>query len=161
MPPCRFRRSVILEASAETVFRFHADPHNVGVISPGFQRIRVLEAEHTARVGEEFALEVRFFGLPLATLRWRGVWRAVRVPELLEDEALRSPFALFRHRHEFVALGAHRTRMTDIVTYQLPGGWVGKLLGETFGRAQFALMFADRHRRTRRWAHSVRPSGPS
>ena len=41
--------------------------------------------------------------------------------------------------------------MTDHVSYQFPGGWLGKIFGETAGRWQFMVMFADRQARTRRW----------
>ena len=40
--------------------------------------------------------------------------------------------------------------MTDHVHYAFFGGWLGKIFGETVGRLQFRLMFADRHARTRR-----------
>lgn len=151
--PCRFTRSTLLDAPVGTVFAFHANPHNIHVISPPFQRARVLRAEREARVGEEFELEVRLFGV--LTMRWLGRWRTVQTPGLLADEALRGPFAEFVHEHRFEPAGEGKTRMTDAVTYRFPGGWAGKVFGETLGRIQFALMFADRHRRTRRWARGL------
>ena len=51
----------------------------------------------------------------------------------------------------FERVDARTTRMVDHVTYAFAGGWLGKLFGETAGRWQFALMFADRKARTRRW----------
>lgn len=147
--PCRFRRSVELEASVERVFAFHADPHNIPEISPGWQSVEIRAGKREARAGDEFEIVVRFFGfLPL---RWRGVWREVHQPARLVDEALHSPFAYWRHQHEFEPLEPGRTRMTDHVSYRFPGGWMGKFVGETLGRVQFHVMFADRHARTRRW----------
>ena len=149
--PCRFERTVVLDAPIARVFAFHGDPHNVAKICPRWQQASVERADHTPREGGEFQIVVRIFGL--FALRWRGVWREVREPTLLVDEALASPFAFWRHRHEFRALDANRTAMTDHVEYRFAGGWVGKWFGETFGRLQFHLMFADRHARTRRWMH--------
>ena len=149
--PCLFVRSVDLDAPVEVVFAFHGDVHNVGRISPGWQAVTVARGEHTPRVGEEFEIVVRFFGL--LPMRWRGVWHEISAPDVVVDQALHSPFAFWRHRHEFRALSANRTRMTDHVEYQFPGGWLGKWFGETAGRLQFRLMFADRHARTRRWMH--------
>ena len=138
-----------LDASVETVFAFHADPNNIPLISPGWQHVEIRHATVSPAAGEPFEIVVRFFGwLPL---RWRGVWVEVKSPVLLVDEATQSPFAYWRHRHEFAALGERRTRMTDHVSFLFPGGWAGKWLAETFGRVQFRLMFADRHARTRRW----------
>ncbi len=153
--PCVFRRSVVLDAAPETVFRFHEDPRNLRRISPPFVTARILRAGSRARVNEEFELELGLIGVALT--RWLGVWREAEPARRLVDEARRSPFAFFRHQHEFEPVsrepgGSPRTRMTDLVTYRLPGGSIGKLLGETAVRALLVLAFADRHRRTQRWA---------
>ena len=147
--PCEFRRSVELAAPVEQMFAFHGDPRNAAKISPGWQTVRLLQGAETPRVNEEFEIEVRLLGL--VPMRWLGVWREVEPSTRLVDEALASPFTYWRHRHLFEPLDKGRTRMTDHVSYQFPGGWFGKLFGETAGRLQFHLMFADRHRRTVRW----------
>ena len=149
--PCHYRRAVELEAPIEAVFAFHGNPHNVGKISPGWQKVEVEQGDAVPRADAEFQIVVRFFGL--LPMRWRGVWKEVREPTGLIDEALKSPFAFWRHHHEFHALDAAHTRMTDHVEYLFPCGWLGKWFGETLGRWQFHLMFADRHARTRRWMH--------
>ena len=155
--PCEYRRTVTIEAPIEQVFAFHADPHNVSKISPGWQTVQVKQAG-PALIGDEFEIEVRFFGvLPLC---WRGVWREVTAPDALVDEALRSPFAYWRHRHQFERLDARSTRMTDRVSYAFAGGWLGKAFGETFGRLQFAAMFVDRQARTRRWLNEHAQPSP-
>ncbi len=154
--PCVFQRSVLLDAPADAVFRLHEDPRNIRVISPPFLDAKILRAGSSARVGEEFEIQLRVFGFPLG--RWVGVWREVVPDRLLMDAGLRCPFAFFQHRHEFAPVdgsgagGRPQTRMTDHVTYQLAGGWLGKLVGETALRLQLVLAFADRHRRTRKWA---------
>lgn len=152
--PCEFRRSVELDAPVEKVFAFHGDPHNIGKISPRWQIVEVREGQAVPRPDERFEIRVRVLGL--FTLVWRGVWREVNAPEKLVDEALKSPFVYWRHRHIFEVLDDGHTRMTDHVSYAFPGGWLGKWFGETLGRLQFKLMFADRHRRTARWF--ARPS---
>ena len=146
--PCEYRRTVEIDASIEQVFAFHADPRNISAISPGWQTVEVRKSA-PANPGDEFEIEVRLLGV--LPLRWRGVWREAVAPGLLVDEALHSPFAYWRHRHEFARIDTRRTRMTDHVSYAFPGGWLGKCFGETIGRLQFVLMFADRQARTRRW----------
>ena len=138
-----------LTASTEQVYAFHENPHNIRLISPAWQVVRVLRGAEVARVEAEFEIEVRLLGL--LPLRWRGVWRGANSPGLLVDEALSGPFAYWRHRHHFETVGAGKTRMTDHVSYLFPGGWLGKWFGETVGKIQFHLMFADRQKRTADW----------
>lgn len=160
--PCLFQRSVVLDAAPETVFRFHEDPRNIRQISPRLLTATIVRAGRAARVGDEFTLDLGLFGITLT--RWIGIWREVEPGRRLIDEARRSPFAFFRHQHEFQPVvsrkpdEASQTRMTDHVTYRLPGGWLGKLLGETVIRALLVLAFADRHRRTQRWARHAEVS---
>ena len=147
--PLRFERSVELEASIDTVFAFHGDPHNVGKISPAYLSAQVETDDPNPRAGGEFKIRLCFFGV--LTSQWHGRWCEVEHPNLLVDEALRSPFACWRHHHIFRALSPARTLLTDRVEYRFPGGLLGHWFGLTFGRIQFSLMFANRHARTRRW----------
>jgi len=155
---CVYRRSVVLPATPEAVFRFHEDPHNIPKISPAFQRTIIGHANAEARVGETFAIEVRLFGV--LTLRWLGFWEEIVPGRLLVDGACQAPFAYWRHRHEFAPVGAAQTRMNDQVTYRYPGGWLGYFFGATLGRLHMALMFADRHRRTRRYFQQQSQASP-
>lgn len=154
---CVFEKSVVLDASVERVYAFHENPRNVSSISPAWLDAQIEQGSPTAKTGEEFALRVGPRGFPFK-LRWRGFWREVNHPTLLVDEARESPFQFWRHEHRFESLGPEQTRMTDHVTYRIPGGMLGKLFGETVARAQFHFMFADRHRRTRYWLrdHAVK-----
>lgn len=147
MTPCVFQASVLLDAPVEDVFAFHSDPRNIASIAPSWQHVEVRRGEPVAREGDHFEIAVCLAGLFL--LRWQGRWAEVQPPQLLVDDGLRAgPFSFWHHRHQFRAVDEARTEMTDHVIYALPGGWLGKLAGETLGRWQMRLMFADRHRRT-------------
>ena len=146
--PSEFQAETVIEAAIEDVYAFHENPHNIGQISPGWQRVEILNAQPRAGVGEHFVIKIRFFGvLPLT---WEGVWQEADRPNRLVDGIVRGPFAYWRHEHSFQAIDSRRTLMTDHVHYAFFGGWPSKIFGETVGRLQFRLMFADRHARTRR-----------
>lgn len=156
MKPCIFESSVVLEAPIEEVYAFHGNPHNIAKIAPSWQQAKVLRGKPVALLGEDFEITVRILSLP--ALRWHGRWHEARPPTLLVDEGSQAgPFTFWQHRHQFRDLGGNRTEMTDHVTYAFPGGWLGKLAGETIGRWQMRLMFADRHQRTRAWFSLRKP----
>lgn len=142
-----FQRSVTLDTPIEDVFAFHANPANITAISPRWQPAEILRGGSPAHAGGEFAFRVRFFGL--IPVVWKGRWREVASPGLLCDEASSWLLPRWEHRHEFRALGPNRTEMTDLVTYALPLGALGRLLERTVMKIVFAGMFKDRHRRTR------------
>jgi ligand-binding SRPBCC domain-containing protein len=142
----KFRRSVRLAAAIEKVFEFHADPHNIGKVSPRGLSVEVLASHPQARAGDQFTLRVRQLGIPLL---WRGQWEKVESPSLLVDSAKVFPFSYWRHEHRFTAANSE-TEMTDNVHFKVHW-FLGGVLAERFiAGILFPLMFSIRHRRTRR-----------
>lgn len=147
-----FRRQTLLAASPEQVFAFHENPHNIRKISPFFLQIIQVDAHTEAVQDDRFALKLHIFGFPL---KWNGVWNEVDKPTLLVDTATPFPFKYWRHEHRFDPKN-NGTWMTDIVTYRITGGWLGRLFGATLFRLQLILMFAGRHRATREYFAHLR-----
>ena len=70
---------------------------------------------------------------------------------MFSDRQLTGPFGAWQHTHRFDPEG-DATRLTDIVDYRLPFGWLGRV-GGAYARAEIDRTFAFRHRVT---AHDVR-----
>ncbi|MDQ6927104.1 MAG: SRPBCC family protein [Actinomycetota bacterium] len=73
--------------------------------------------------GEEVSWEARHFGVS-----WHMTSRIADYerPSRFVDQMVRGPFVSFRHEHRFEVHGA-RTRMTDVVEFQMPVGFVMNL----------------------------------
>ena len=130
------------------MFAFHLDTRNAARISPPGQRVLSVEGSFPLRLGSEVRLRVRQLPLP-----WAQTWlvRVVQLeqPELIVDEMLRGPFAAFRHEHRFAELPGGRTRLTDRVAYQLPGGALGRVADAIAVRRLLLATFRSRQERTR------------
>lgn len=139
-------RSVFLEAPPPEVFEFHSDPRNISRIAPPGLRVLAVEADVPARCGGTFRLKVSQSGFPMD---WHGRWAEVESPRLLVDVADKCPFPGWRHEHIFDNYQGG-TRMTDVVSLDVPGGLPGILLRTAF-RLVLAAMFFSRHRATRKF----------
>lgn len=142
-----FERSVDLAAPVADVYRFHLDTRNAPLISPANARFLAIDGDFPVQEGSIVRLRVRQPPSPLPQ-----TW-VVRIAELREnalvvDEAVRSPFAFWRHEHRFVDLGDGRTRMTDHIAYRLPLGPLGRIADRLVVRRMLGSMFAERHQRT-------------
>jgi ligand-binding SRPBCC domain-containing protein len=130
------------------VFAFHLDTRNAAHISPPGQRVLSVEGAFPLGLGSEVRLRTRQVPLP-----WAQTWlvRVARLeePTLIVDELLRGPFAVWRHEHRFAELPGGRTRLTDHVTYELPGGALGRVANALGGRRVLVATFRSRQRRTR------------
>lgn len=146
--PSVLERSVEIAAPVEEVFRFHLDTRNAALISPAGTRIDRVEGTFPVASGSMISMRMRQSPMPFS-LTWRVRIEDVTAPERVVDVAERSPFAAWRHEHLFAPLGPDRTRMTDRVTYRLPGGPLGRLIDRLVVRRQLAAAFTERHRLTR------------
>lgn len=146
-----YERTTRIRAPLETVWQFHSSPDGLAAVSPSWLRLRVERVTgpdgrpvEGFAAGTEVTLSVRPFGLGRRQ-RWtsRIVARERRAERAeFRDEMLDGPFRRWVHTHRFEAVPSG-TRMTDRVEYELPLGLSG------VARPGFALVFADRHRRTR------------
>jgi ligand-binding SRPBCC domain-containing protein len=130
------------------VFAFHLDTRNAARIAPPGQRVVSVEGEFPLQLGSQVRLRARQLPLP-----WAQTWlvRVARLeePTLIVDELVRGPFAVWRHEHRFAVLPGGGTRLTDHVTYELPGGALGRVANVLAGRRLLLATFRSRQARTR------------
>ena len=143
-----FVRSVVVRAPIEAVFAFHEREDALPLLTPAFPPVKVVSRSGPLAVGLRVVL--RLAGL----ITWVAEHPVVERPTLFIDAQVSGPFRRWVHRHEFAAVDAETTRLTDRISYDLPGGvllnWAAPLL-VTPGLVQ---MFRHRHRVTRQYCES-------
>ena len=145
-----FETSTGVAASVEALFDFHSDPRNLTVVMPPTLKLVSLKTDGPAQEGRMIELDCRdWWVIPM---RWTCRWKTVRRPDLLEDEIVKGPFALFEHEHRFEDQGPGSCIMYDTVTYQWGRSWWGWFVSATGVRLYLTLLFKYRHHRTRKWA---------
>jgi len=132
----------VIDAPVAEVFGFHERPDALERLSPAFPPVRV-----TARTGEGIESGARV-ELRVGLFRWVAHHTAYERNRLFVDELVQGPFAKWIHRHEFEAVGS-KTRLTDRIEYELPGGPLVNLLFAWTVSLGLRNMFAHRHAVTR------------
>lgn len=142
--------SAWLPVEATRVFDFHLDVQNLPRLTPG--PARIVSAPRPTRAGDRqvIAIGVR----PLA-VRWHARIVAVEPPFRIVDVQERGPFRAWRHTHVVIP-GSTGAVLVDVVEFRLFSGRLGWLIDATVVAAGMRLMFAFRHRRTRRMLMSRR-----
>lgn len=137
-----FVRSVVVHAPVEAVFAFHERDDALPRLSPPFPPVRVVSREGGIQRGAVVDLRI-------GPIRWLAAHTVYEPPRLFVDEQVRGPFASWVHRHEFEAIDASTTRLTDRVAFALYGG---ALVNTLFGRLvalSLVPMFRHRHAATK------------
>jgi ligand-binding SRPBCC domain-containing protein len=134
---------VDIDAPVETVFAFHERPDALALLSPTFPPLKVLRRTGGIGVGAEVDLKI-------GPITWLARHTAFERNRVFVDEQSRGPFKRWVHRHEFEDLGHGRSRLTDRVSFELPGGRLVNLIAAPLVMIGLRRMFAHRHAVTRR-----------
>ncbi len=136
-----FVKSVLINAPVGVVFGFHEREDALSLLTPPFPPVRVIGRTGGIEVGSRVELRVGFFS-------WVALHTAYEKDRLFVDEQIQGPFAKWVHRHEFEDIDG-KTRLTDRVECQLPGGPIVNGLFGWMVKPGLNRMFQHRHRVTK------------
>jgi len=144
-----------MEASAEEVFRWHAEPTALERLIPPWEPVEIIERAPGIHNGDSGVLRVR-----LGPFRIRWVFQHCDYVEgrQFRDVQISGPFRRWEHTHRMDPDGVAACTLTDTICYEVPLGFVGKLLGGWFVRRKLVRLFNYRHRIT---ADAMRSSNRS
>lgn len=134
-----------LPCSIKTLFDFHADTHNLALITPADTRVEILKLETPLIQGNTAILRIKKGWLSFV---WELRFERVEYPSLIVDVATRSPFKTFRHEHHFIKVDETRSILRDVVTFSLPF-WPLSALAVWFVKREMHKMFEYRHQKTK------------
>ena len=112
------KRSLTLNLPRERVFEFFADAGNLERITPPQLNFQIITPQPiNLKQGALIDYRLKLCSLPLV---WRTVISVWRPPFEFVDEALKSPYKQWIHRHTFTEIEENKTLIEDEVRYRLP-----------------------------------------
>jgi len=126
--------------SMQEAFAVFQDPYNLARLTPPWLGFRIVTQGVEMRQGAEMEYRLRWMGVPL---HWKTVITEYEPPFYFVDEAVKSPYVLWRHRHTFRPT-LEGTAVVDEVNYALPFGWIGRAAHTLAVGKQLERIFAFR-----------------
>lgn len=137
-----FVKSTLIHAPVSTVFAFHERADALELLSPPFPPLTVISRTGGIQAGARVVIRI-------GPITWVAAHTEYVRDALFVDELVSGPFARWVHRHEFSdEHGA--CRLTDRVSFALPGGAAVNTLSAWAVRLGLRQMFAHRHAVTRK-----------
>lgn len=127
-------------ASLEQTFRVFEDPYNLARITPEWLSFKIVTKDLVMRKGAEIDYSFRWLGVPLT---WKTLITEYDPPYRFVDEAVRSPYKLWRHLHTFEQTPTG-TVVADRVEYALPLGPLGDVANALAVSRQLRQIFEYR-----------------
>jgi ligand-binding SRPBCC domain-containing protein len=144
--PYSLERHQVVPCPLDETFAFYAEPRNLARITPPWLAFRV---ESAGALAMRRGLRIDYTIRPLLVRqRWTSEITLYEPPHRFVDEQRRGPYASWHHLHEFAAVDGG-TRISDVVTYALPLGALGRAAHALLVRRQLEGIFAYRERRIR------------
>ena len=120
----QIKRTQLVRTDLETCWKFFSDPSNLQKITPDYMGFKVL-TEVPSEMYEGLVISYTvspLFGIPM---NWVTEITHVRDLHYFVDEQRIGPYRMWHHEHHFKEVEGG-VEMTDIVSYVLPFGLVGK-----------------------------------
>lgn len=141
----QLKRTQFIKADLQTCWRYFSAPANLHVITPDYIDFKVLTP-----VPDEMyeGLIIRYTIRPILRipLGWISEIKTVRNEAYFVDEQRQGPYKLWHHEHHFKEVEGG-VEMTDIITYSLPFGVIGKFTHWLFVKKQLESIFDYRIRK--------------
>ena len=136
-------RKLALDLPIEEVFDFFADAGNLERITPPELNFKIITPQPIdIKRGALIDYKLKLHGFPLT---WKTVISTWNPPNVFVDEALKSPYKQWIHRHTFTEISATETLIEDEVKYRLPLEPLGDL-AHWFVRRELNYIFDYRQK---------------
>ncbi len=136
-------RELTLDLPRQTVFDFFADAGNLEYITPPELNFHITTTQPIdIKKGALIDYQLRMRGFPV---KWQTIISEWNPPHSFVDEALKSPYRQWIHRHTFTELAENRTLIEDQVKYRLPLAPFGDL-AHWFVRRELDYIFDFRQK---------------
>ncbi len=135
------RASQFIARPIDEVFRFFAEPRNLGRITPSSMGFEFQSDDFEMRDGLDIDYRLRpLLGIPVS---WRTGITSYDPPHRFTDVQLKGPYSRWEHTHTFESVEGG-TRITDEIVYRLPLGPLGDIAHRLVVRSELERIF--RHR---------------
>ena len=140
-----FQYSSLINSSVENVWQFHERPDILKLLTPPWQPVKVIRREGGLGVGAISEFRLILGPIPV---KWLAKHIECQPNSLFVDEQIAGPMKSWVHRHQFETIDG-QTKLTDAISYELPGGWLAELILGWWVEARLQDMFRYRHQVTK------------
>ena len=141
----QLKRTQLVKTDLETCWKFFCAPGNLQAITPEYMNFRVL-TETPAEIYAGLMIAYKISPVLKLPLSWVTEITVVEHRTYFVDEQRQGPYKIWHHEHHFKVV-EEGVEMTDIVSYSLPFGVLGKFAHWLFVRKQLEQLFDYRFRK--------------
>lgn len=141
----QLKRTQFIKTDIDQAWDFFSSPKNLQVITPPYLGFEI-KSELPEKMYPGLFINYKVSPLLGIKLNWTTEITHVEEPHFFVDEQRVGPYRIWHHEHHFVQKDGG-IEMTDIVSYQLPFGWLGRLFHPIIVAPKLKEIFAYRFKK--------------
>lgn len=141
----QIKRTQFVKTDLATCWDFFSSPNNLQVITPDYMGFKVLTTV-PEKMYEGLMIAYKVSPVMKIPLNWVTEIKYVHDEQFFVDEQRTGPYKMWHHEHHFKAVDGG-VEMTDIVSYELPLGFLGRFAHWLFVRKQLEGIFDYRFKK--------------
>lgn len=138
-------RKQIVPTDMETCWDFFSSPKNLKTITPDYMGFDVL-TQLPEKMYEGLMIEYRVTPLLRIPMNWITEIKYVHDERFFVDEQRKGPYKIWHHEHHF-KYHPKGIEMTDIVSYEVPFGILGRIVHPLIVRPKLEEIFDYRFKK--------------
>ncbi len=135
----QLKKTQIIKADLQSTWDFFSSPLNLEKITPPDMGFHV-KTELPEKMYEGLMIEYTVRPLLGIPMNWITEIKTVKELEFFVDEQRKGPYRIWHHEHHFKEVEGG-VEMTDIVSYELPLGFLGRLMHPIIVKKKLAEIF--------------------
>ncbi len=146
MSTYQYTTSQFLPIDINKAWDFFSSPHNLPLITPPELDFKILTELNKEEIFEGQLIDYTvtpLFGIPL---RWQTRIDKMKKENFFIDSQIKGPYKLWEHKHYFTKY-RNGVLMKDEVNYQLPLGFIGRMMHAILVRKKIENIFAYRRQK--------------
>lgn len=121
----QLKKKQFVKADLDTCWNFFSSPKNLQKITPEYMGFDIL-TELPEKMYEGLMISYNVKPLLNISMEWITEIKYVHEKKFFVDEQRKGPYKIWHHEHHFKAVDGG-VEMTDIISYELPLGFLGRL----------------------------------
>lgn len=141
----QLKRTQFVKASLEECWEFFSSPKNLQTITPPYMGFNI-QTEVPEKMYEGLMIAYKVTPLLKIPMSWVTEIKYVHDKKFFVDEQRQGPYKMWHHEHHFKELEGG-VEMTDIVSYSLPMGFLGRMVHPFLVKGKLEEIFEYRFKK--------------
>jgi len=125
---------------------FFSKPENLGLITPSYMKFNILERSDVGDMYPGMIITYQISPIFNMSIKWATEITQIKEFKYFIDNQIKGPYTIWHHEHHFKEIEGG-IEMTDILFYDLPYGFLGRIAHKVFVKQKVDEIFHYREQK--------------